>query len=142
MAILEPVDNPQVKYHSSISQHKHTLCVMKKGEWCPIVFDSIDWIDCDSVKSHLAGLTDEFNIGYDYPVKECQIKTVYPVYHDKNQTVRRALPEYYGSGYYDEVLTGQAFINADNGALGSANDIKLRIGLNYAISDDILDPVA
>ena len=141
MEILESCDKPQVKYHSSISQHKNTLCVMKKNEWCPIAFDSIDYIDCDHIGSHRACVTDGDDIGFHYDVKNCKVITRNYLYHDRNQVVLKTLPEWFGSGYYEDVLTGQAFVNADNGALGTENLLNLRIGLNYAIADEMLPAV-
>jgi len=141
MAILESCDNPRVKYHSTISQHKNTLCVMNKNEWCPIAFDSLDYIDCGEVETHLACLTDGDDIGYNFNVKDCRILANSLVYHDQNQIVMKPLPEWFGPGFYEDVQDGQSFVNADNGALGTSDLLRLRVGLNYAISDQILPPV-
>ena len=142
MNVLESCDSPTLKYHSTISQHKNTLCVMKKGEWCPIAFDSIDSIVCDTINCHQACVTDGDDIGFHYHTGECKVFVSKPVYHDRNQIVLQALPEWFGSGYYEEQLTGQAFINADNGALGDFNMLTLRIGTNYVKSSDTIEPVA
>ena len=142
MTILGSCDKPKVKYHSSISQHKNTLCVMKKNEWCPLAFDAIDYIDCGHIESHRAAVTDGDDIGFHFDVKNCRVLANNLVYHDQNQVVLKALPEWFGPGFYEEVENGQAFINADNGALGESNLLTLRTGLSYAISDTILPPVA
>lgn len=114
---------------------------MKKGEWCPIAFDSFDYIDCGRIKSHLAAVTDGDDIGFNYNVKDCYVTTHQLIFHDKNQTVLKALPEWFGAGYYEEKLTGQALINSDKNSLGETNCLDLRVGLNYALSDTTLEPV-
>ena len=141
MKILESCDNVQVKYHSTISQYKNTLNVIKKGERCPIAFDSIDYIDCGRIVSHTAAVTDGDDIGFNYDVHDCYITTYQLLYHDQNQTVTKALPEWFGAGFYEEQLTGQALIEADNGTLGVGNKLDLRVGLNYALSDTTLPAV-
>ena len=138
MTVLESCDNPKVKYHSTISQSKNTLCVMKKGEWCSIVFDSLDYIDCDHIESHRAGVTDGDDIGFDFDVKTCKVLTTVPVSHDNHQIELRPLPEWFGAGFYEYANNSRAVINADNGTLGSTNLLHLRTGLNYAISDTLL----
>ena len=45
---LEPDEKPEVFWHSSISQKKNTLSVLVRGEWLPISFDSLDYIECSN----------------------------------------------------------------------------------------------
>jgi len=142
MPILEPCDNPRVRYHSSISQHKNTLSVMKKGEWCPIAFDALDWADCGELGSHTAILALSDDIGYEFQVGDTFVHTEKFLYADKDGLVLKVLPAYYGEGYYYAAQDGHTFVNADNGALGEFNKYHLRVGENYAISDKILPAVA
>lgn len=141
MKILEPSKETGVEYYSSISQHKNKLAVVKKGEWCPISFDCIDYIDCKKIHSHRAVVTDGDDIGYNFPVGECRFYTDSYVYHDENGNERHILPEWFGPGFYDEALTDQAFINADTCSLGVRNGYVLRVGLSYALADKNIPPV-
>lgn len=141
MKVLEPVDNPQAKYHSSISQYSNMLAVLKRGEWCPISFDVIDYIDCEEVKSHKAIVSDGDNVGYHFPVGECVLYTNEYVYHDENGVELRTLPEWFGAGFYNKALDRKAFINFDDCSLGVRNRFRLRIGLNYALAEKNLPVV-
>ena len=138
MKILESYDAPTVRYKSSISQHKNSLCVMKKGEWCPISYDVLDYIDCECIKSHRAYATDGDDLGWHFPVGECKIYNNQYVYHDNYTTEIRTLPEWFGAGIYRMAHASDSFINSDLEALGVVNEYRLRVGLNYAIADKTL----
>lgn len=138
MKILESNDSPTVRYKSSISQHRNTLCVMKRGEWLPISYDVLDFIDCERIECHRAFMTDGDDIGWHYPVGECTLYTNQYVYHDEYGTELRTLEDWFGTGMYLEALTKRAFINSDLEALGIVNKYRLRVGLSYAIADKTL----
>ena len=140
---LEPDEKPEVFWHSSISQDKHTLSVLKRGEWVPISFDSLDYITCANDKeicsglktvSHCAILTDGPDIGYHFGVGECKYisKTVFT--HDHVGIETKALPAWMGEGTYDTYVENEAFINANCETLGLAQETNLRVGTAYALA--------
>lgn len=141
MQILEPVDNPQVRYYSSISQHSNKLHVVKGGELVPISYDVLDYIECDKVHSHRAIVAHGEDIGYNYDVKECCFYTDQYIYHDNQRTELRTLPHWFGEGFYEVANNEFDFINADNGSLGERNKYTLRIGTRYAKADKTLKAV-
>ena len=141
MRVLEACDNPVVKYNSSISQHSNTLCVLIRGEWCPISFDVLDYIDCEEAKSHRAIVTDGDDIGFNFPVGECCLVNNEYVYHDGDRKELRTLPEWFGAGMYEAYIKKDTFTNFDNTALGTTQEYRLRIGLNYALADRTLPSV-
>lgn len=141
MKILEPSEEQAVKYYSSISQHKNKLSVLIRGEWVPISFDVLDYIDCECIKSHTAIVTDGDDIGFNYPVGECHLYIDQYIYHDEYGAELRTLPKWYGEGVYTQMLSGDAFINSDTNSLGVSNDYRLRVGLNYALADKTLPAV-
>lgn len=138
MKILESNDSPTVRYKSSISQHRNTLCVMKRGEWLPISYDVLDFIDCECVASHKAYMSDGADAEWQYPVGECKIYNTEYVFHDEYGSELRPLPEWFGAGMYLAALRKNAFINSDTEALGICTETRLRIGLNYAVADKTL----
>ena len=84
MDYLPATNDQKVFRHSSISQFKTTLSVMKRGEWLPIVADVIEYIYCDRSVSHKAGISDKPDIGFTYPVAECRyFSDVYLLGHNK-----------------------------------------------------------
>ena len=140
---LEPDEKPEVFWHSSISQEKHTLSVLKRGEWVHIAFDSLDYITCDQdaglcgklkAVSHRAILTDKPDIGYRYCVKECSYLSKTLVTNDHVGVVTKALPVCMGKGEYQAYVNNRAFVNSDNEAIGVVQDINLRIGTAYALA--------
>lgn len=139
--LLEPVEKPDVRYHSSISQHRGTFSVMKKGEWLPISFDSLDYIDCKKVVDHPAILSWGGDLGFNFGVDECVYYTDKYVYHDHKDTVVEPLQEWFGMGNYKKHIDRPAFINADNGSLGEHEEVTLRVGLSYAKADKTLEAV-
>ena len=50
--VLYPVEDAQVHRHSSIDQFNGFLSTYKQGGWAPIVFDQLDGINCETIKSH------------------------------------------------------------------------------------------
>lgn len=145
---LEPDEKPEVFWHSSTSQEKHTLSVLKRGEWVPISFDSLDYITCENkdqccggkkcnqlkAVTHCAILTDKPDIGYRYGVGNCRYLSMMLLTHDYVEEVQRPLPVWMGKGTYTDYVEAEAFVNADNEALGLVNDINLRIGTAYALA--------
>lgn len=141
MNILEPVDNPEVRYHSSISQHKNKLGVMKQGEWVPIKFDSIDYIGCNGVHSTEAVLALGDDLGYNFPVGKSSFTEDTYLTTDVMKDEVRPLPEEFGEGNYTKHIEGSAFTNFSNSALGHRDQYNLRVGLHYATADETLKAV-
>lgn len=141
MDYLPATNDQKVFRHSSISQFKTTLSVMKRGEWLPLVADHIDYIDCDRIVSHKAGISDKPDVGYTYPVAECKyFSDIYLLGHN-HQAVTEALPEWFGTGFYEKWFDKDVLVNSDENSLGERNVAKLRVGLPYCRAEDTLDPV-
>ncbi len=149
---LEPDEKPEVFWHSSISQEKHTFSVLKRGEWVPISFDSLDYITCENKEeycgkkkcnqlkpvSHCAILTDKPDIGYVYGVKDCRYLSSVLLTSDHIGVVTKALPVWMGQGTYQEYVKTRAYTESDNAALGFVHDVNLRVGTAYALANRTL----
>jgi hypothetical protein len=140
---LEPDEKPEVFWHSSISQEKHTLSVMKRGEWVPISFDSLDYIKCNETDgvcgglkavSHCAIVTDKPDIGYKYKVGDCKYLSKVVLTSDHFGVVTKALPAWMGEGTYEAYESNRAFVNSDCASLGIIQETNLRVGTAYALA--------
>lgn len=140
MPVLEPDEQPEVFYHSSISQHKNKLSVMQRGEWIPISFDVLDWINCETgIKSHRAVVTDGDDIGFDFPVgSETLLSDTY-LTGDYEGVVTKELPAWFGTGEYQEYVLARDYVNSDCDSLGHRTAQTYRIGLNYALATKTLE---
>lgn len=138
LQILEP-DEPRVlERKSSIYQHGDLLSVMKRGEWCPIVFDTIDGISCGKIKSHKIAIGWGNGLGYTMPVKTCRyLSDTYLTYY-KDEIVEKPLPSYYGLGMYEDHIRERVVTNIGDQALGVRQETILRIGEDYFVSTDML----
>lgn len=139
-SLLLADENPEVFYRSSIAQHENKLSVMQRGEWVPLSYDVLDYIDCDKVASHKAVVTDGDDIGYDFKVEERVYYTDKYIYHDREETVLKELPHWFGEGFYEAFVDETPFVNADNGALGIKTKRTLRVGTPYALAIRTLEP--
>ena len=135
LPVLEPDEKPEVFYHSSISQHKNKLSVMQRGEWVPISYDVLDYINCETgIGSHEAIVTDGDDIGFNFPVgSETLLSDTY-LTADYQRLVQKDLPIWFGTGTYDAYEQGRAYVNSDCESLGRRYAQDLRIGLNYALA--------
>lgn len=142
MEFLASNDDNSTKYYSSTSQYKgQPLSVYQGGEWRLISFDSLDYVYCDGVASHRAVMTDGNDIGFHFPTGKITIYNDKYVYHDHKTTELRALPHWFGEGYYLESINNNAFVVSDKESLGTRNRYELTVGLDYALADDKLEPV-
>lgn len=139
--ILSAVSDQKVYRHSSITQHKNTLSVLKKGEWLPLVCDHLDYIDCGRVVSHKVAVTDGEDIGYTYGVKECKYWTDNYLMGNNGYTTTSALPTWFGIGYYDDYKDSNVIINSDDESLGQHNELTLRVGTSYCLAEETLKAV-
>lgn len=141
--VLYPDEHPSVKRHSSIDQFKGFFSVWKKGGWAPIVFDQLDGIDCEDIKTHPIILSWGDDIGYIFPEAHCSYASDHFIYTDKEGVEKKVLPECFGGGgeLYDSFVKSYSFTNFDDDtSLGVHNAKELRTGLSYVICDETLPP--
>lgn len=136
--VLKPVNDQKVFRHSSIEQHRGVLSVLNKGEWIPISFDHIEYIDCGRIVSHKAAVTDKPNIGYSFPVGEVKYFSEVFLMADNGQTTTEALNTWFGTGFYDKYHPEKLLFNADNGSLGEMSNQTLRVGMSYCLAEETL----
>ena len=134
MKFLSADENNQAEWKSSAYQYKDREFLTGEvgGVTLPIVFDYIDYIDCDHIESHPVTLTLGDDIGYDFPVGHYKYTTDQYVLVDHSGVETKMLPAWFGEGFYKEYVDKLAFTNFDNGALAIRNEENLRIGLEYA----------
>lgn len=139
--ILKAVSDQKVYRHSSITQHKNTLSVLKKGEWLPLVCDHLDYIGCNGASSHKVAISDVKDIGYTYKVKECKYWTDNYLMGDSDRTETKNLPTWFGIGYYDSYQGDSMMINSDTESLGQHNELTLRVGTSYCLAEETLEAI-
>lgn len=141
--MLYPDEQDQVHRSSSIDQFSDFVATYKKGGWAPLVFDQLDGIVCDEVKTHPVILTFG-DIGYVFPEGECEYSSDDFIYFDKEGLEQKVLPECFGGNgeFVEEWVDQNAFVNFDNNAsVGTHNEGKLRVGLSMVLADKTLPPV-
>lgn len=143
--ILYPVEDAQVHRHSSINQFgEDFLSAWKKGGWAPIVFDQLDYINCEGAHSHPVAISWGGDLGYVFPEAHCKYSSDHFIYVDKEGVEQKLLPECMGGRgeFYDVYVNQSSFINFDNNtSLGVHNDVELRTGLSYVKADETLPAV-
>lgn len=141
MKIVEPSENPRVERLASNLQHKDMLAVYKGNQWLPIAYDVLDGFLCDETLTHKAVLTDKPYIGYHFPVGKCHyLSEIYLKGHAKGKEVK-ALPEWFGAGFYENTYDHDVMVNSASGALGVVNKTTLNVGLDYVLAKKTLDAV-
>lgn len=143
--ILLPDEHPTVHRHSSIDQYRNFLSVMKKGGWAPIVFDQLDGISCEDIKHHPIIISFGNDLGYHFDDGACSYTSDKFVYFDKEGVEQRLLPACMGGkgDFYELYVKNNSFINFDDDtSLGTHNIKRLRVGLDYVLSDEMLPPAA
>lgn len=139
--ILYPTNDAQVHRHSSIDQFGEFLSTYKQGGLAPIVFDQLDGITCETVKTHPVIISWGDDIGYIFPEAHCTYSSDRFIYFDKEGVEQRLVPECMGGGgeRYDVYLKSNSFINFDGDlSLGAHSDYQLRTGLSYVLADETL----
>lgn len=134
-------DDHTVERKSSISQHTDKLGTWKKGEFIPIAFDQLDYIDCDKIMSHRAVISFGDDIGFNYPTGKCTIIDNNYLTFDQRETVIKALPAFYGEGFYQAFVDKFTIINFSSCSLGIDNSRQLTVGLDYVKCKTVLPPV-
>lgn len=136
---LNDADETDIKRHSSINQYGSFLSVKKGGVNVPLRFDSLDWINCDGVKTHPIIVSDGTDLGFHFPVGHYTYFTDTYIIMDRKEVVVRKLPEWFGKGWYEKALNQRVFTNFDDVSLGERNKVNLRIGYDFVKSENILD---
>lgn len=139
--MLYPDEQPQVHRHSSIDQFSGVFSVYKQGGWAPIVFDQLDGITCETIRSHPVVISFSNDIGYVFPEAHCSYTSEKYLYFDKEGVEQRLLPAIFGGDgeFYEAYLNQNSFVNFDNDtSLGVRNKKRLRIGLDYVLADKTL----
>ena len=138
--MLYPDEKPQVSRRSSLEQYKGFLSTMIRGGWSPIVFDQLDGINCETVKSHPVIISWGNDIGYEYSDGECHYASDHFVYTDKEGVEQVVLPTCMGGDgeMYLKYVNKNSFINFDNASLGVHNTKTLRVGLDYSLASETL----
>lgn len=134
----------KVKRKSSIDQFRGFLSVMTKGGWTPIVFEQLDGIACDHIRSHPVIISLGDDIGYVFPEAHCSYTSDKFIHFDKEAVEQKPLPNCFGGGgeFYDAYIRKNTFVNFDDGSsCGLHNRQELRTGLSYVICDENLPPV-
>ena len=142
MDILYPVEDAQVRRYSSIDQFGQFVSAWKQGGWAPIVFDQLDGITCDEIKTHPV-IIEWSGLGYVFPEGRCTYSSDRFIYVDKQGVEQKLLPECMGGKgeFYDYYVNKSSFVNFDNDAsLGVHNTKRLRVGLDYVIANETLPP--
>lgn len=133
-----------VHRRSSIDQFRGFLSVMIKGGWAPIVFDQLDGITCETIKSHPVIISFGNDVGYVFPEAHCSYASDKFVVFDKEGVEQKLLPECFGEGgeFYDTFVKSNSFVNFDDDtSLGVHNVKRLRTGLSYVLADETLPAV-
>lgn len=142
--MLYPEEDLQVERHSSIDQFKGFLSVYKKGGWAPIVFDQLDGISCETVKTHPVVISFGGDLGYVYPEAHCTYVSDHYVTVDKYGVETAVLPKEFGGAgeFYEYRVNKRAFVNFDSGdSLGVRNSVTTRTGLSYVRAAETLPAV-
>lgn len=145
--MLYPDEHPQVNRHSSIDQFNGFLAALKQGGLAPIVFDQLDGITCETIKTHPVVVSFGEDIGYIFPEAHCTFTSDKFVYFDKEGVEQRPLPSCFGGKgeFYDVYVNKNSFINFDGpdsgSSLGTHSKSSIRTGLSYVLADESLPPV-
>lgn len=140
MEYLEVANEHRTITKSSISQARENKLSISNGvgQFFPIVFDNLDYIDCDRVKSHPVIVSTVDELDYEYPVRECTYYTDDYVYVDEHGTELRKLPHWFGDAFYTKYVDTNNFINFDTEAFGTRNKETVQSGLHYVESTETL----
>lgn len=141
MKMIPHSDKREVEALSSIDQYRKFIATYERGGWAPIEFDYLDYIDCDKIVSHPVIIEFGDDIGYNFPIGECEYTTdEYPVFN-RQEVETRVLPECIGDGFYDVFVDEDNIVNFDDSGLGTHNYYKLKIGQDYYLAKKKLPPV-
>lgn len=139
MEILKASDDRRMEIRSSIDQYRHFLSAFKQGGWVPVSYDVIETAGCDGTKKHEAIMTDDKNWnGFHFPIAYCKVVNGKYLLTDKQGIETLPLPEWMGEGEFQSYVDEHRITNADNEAVGTANVITFKIGLDYCLAKETL----
>lgn len=144
MVVLEPSERPYVHRRSSIDQFANFLSVEKQGGPAPVIFDQLDGITCDTIRSHPVAVSLGGDIGYLFPEGHCTYVSDKYIYTDKETVEQEPLPAIFGGTgeFYETFVRANAFINFDNNtSLGVTDKQTFRTGLSYVLAEDNLPAI-
>lgn len=144
MEILYADEKENVRRHSSIDQFSGFLSAYKKGGWAPILFDQLDGIVCETIKTHPVVISFGDDLGYVFPEAHCTYSSDHFVTVDKEGKEQEILPECMGGKgeFYEFYSKSNSFIDFDDDtSLGVHNTKKLRTGLDYVKAEETLPAV-
>lgn len=136
---LNDADEYNVRRRSSVDQYGSFLSVKKGGVNIPLRFDSLDWINCDGIKTHPIIVSDGNDLGFNFPIGHYTFFSDTYLLGDRKEVVVEKLPEWYGTGWYEKALNEKVFTNFDGASLGERNRVGLMIGLDFVAGDEVLD---
>lgn len=144
---LYPTDDIKVHRHSSIDQFKGFLSAWEKGGWAPVIFDQLDGIVCETMKTHPVAISFGGDLGYLYPEAHCTYSSDHFIYVDHEGVEQKILPECFGGSgdFYDAFVKKFSFVNFDGddggSSLGLHQTKNLRVGLDYVTAEETLPAV-
>lgn len=126
---------------SSIYQHRGLLGMLIRGEWCPLVFNQVDGVECGKIKYHKIALSIKPGLNWTFPVGTCHyVKNNYLLTH-KDKLELNPLPEFFGDGLYEDRVREQVFTNVGKEAVGIRQEKTLRVGKDYVTAKRTLKGV-
>lgn len=137
---LPSANERRAKVKSSINQAKGKLLSVRTsaGEYVPIEFDFIDYIDCNKIHSHRVTIAETSEPYYEYPVAHCTfLSDIYVTFDEKGEEIK-PLPCWAGDGWYREYVNTRTYVNFDDQAFGTRNAQHVDIGLSYVEALDTL----
>lgn len=138
---IQSIEDDKLSRKSSIYQHSNLLSVMKRGEWCPIVFDKLDGVECGKIKSHKVALKIRPGIDYTFPVGTCEYAKDTYYLTQKDEIEVKKLSAFYGDGFYETHERKNMITNIGKGSLGLHQEKVLRVGKDYVVANKILKAV-
>lgn len=138
---LDPVLDESVERKSSISQHKDLLSILVHGEWCPIVFNVVDGVECGKIKYQRMAFPLKEGLNYTFPVGTYRYINRKYILTEQDEIKLKKLPSYYGDGLYESHERKNVILNIGKNALGVVEEKVLRVGKDYVRAKKILKAV-
>lgn len=108
------------------------------GQFLPIVWDNLDYIDCGEIHTHPVIISYDDQLAYNYPVAHCTFYSDKYILHDGEDKVEM-LPEWFGAGFYRAANDNLEIVVDDVSSMGTRDADTLQIGLHYVEANDSLD---
>lgn len=131
LSTINPITDEALIRKSSIYQHSNLLSVLKRGEWCPILFDVIDRIECGKVYTKKVAIRLREGANYTFPVGTTHYTEDVYLLTQQNRIKLKALPSYFGEGFYEVREHKDMLTNIGKFAFGYHKEKTLRVGKDY-----------